>query len=122
MCAAPGMVAAAGRLKPLRRPRMAASVNRRSTGLGTDACGWLPVDGDFRLDLTALRVQSRVTVSMACSLFQDRLRRNSGIGGDDDLAAIADFCAQENYGFTSMAPGGALACCRPRLRRVPLPA
>ncbi len=80
------------------------------SGLGTDALRLIPVEPDHRMDVTALR----------CAIHADR---DSGlrpflvvatagtvnVGAIDDLAAIADFCAEEGLWFHIDGAFGALA-------------
>lgn len=88
-------------------------------GLGSAAFRTVPVDSDFRMDLSAL----------ARAVADDRRggRRpfcvigtagTVNTGATDDLAALADFCGREDLWFHVDGAFGALARLSPRLRAI----
>lgn len=86
-------------------------------GLGRDALRLLPVDGDYRLDLGALR--EAVAADRAAGRRPICVVGNAGTvntGATDDLAALADFAREEGLWFHVDGAFGALAALHPELR------
>ena len=86
-------------------------------GLGRDALRLLPVDREFRIDLAALR--AAVAADRAAGLQPFAVVGNAGTvntGATDDLAALADFAAEEGLWLHVDGAFGALAALAPGLR------
>jgi len=86
-------------------------------GLGSDAFRTAPVDGDFRVDVAALR--DKIQGDRALGMRPFCVIGNVGTintGAIDDLHAIADLCAEENLWFHADGAFGALAAISPKLR------
>ena len=86
-------------------------------GLGRDALREVPVDGDFRVDLAALRTAIAADRAAGCHPFG--VVGNAGTvntGAIDDLPALADLCRAQNLWFHVDGAFGALAALSPALR------
>ena len=73
----------------------------RALGLGNAAFHRVPVDSDYRLDLAALGqavARDRAEGALPCCIIGTAATVNTG--AIDDLAAVADFCQQENIWFS----------------------
>ncbi len=86
-------------------------------GLGRDALRLLPVDGEFRVDLAALR--AAIAADRAAGFQPFAVVGNAGTvntGATDDLAALADLAAGEGLWLHVDGAFGALAALAPGLR------
>jgi glutamate/tyrosine decarboxylase-like PLP-dependent enzyme len=85
-------------------------------GLGTEALRLLPVDGQYRVDLAALR--ARIAADRTAGFRPFAVVGNAGTvntGAVDDLDALADVCAGERLWFHVDGAFGALARLHPDL-------
>ncbi|HEY5347721.1 MAG TPA: pyridoxal-dependent decarboxylase [Rhizomicrobium sp.] len=83
-------------------------------GLGSDALRLIDVDGDFRMDMTALR--RAITEDRKAGLEPFLIVASAGtvdVGAIDDLSAIADLCAAEKLWFHIDGAYGALGMLSP---------
>jgi aromatic-L-amino-acid decarboxylase len=86
-------------------------------GLGRDALRPVPVDGEYRIDVAALR--ARVAADRAAGMHPFCVVGTAGTvntGAIDDLDAIADFCAAEGLWFHCDGAFGAVPMLSPRLK------
>lgn len=85
-------------------------------GLGTEALRLLPVDAQYRIDLSAL--QAQIAADRAAGFHPFAVVGNAGTvntGAIDDLTALADICARERLWFHVDGAFGALARLHPDL-------
>ena len=83
-------------------------------GLGSDALRLIEVDGDFRMDMTALR--AAIAEDRKAGLEPFLIVASAGtvdVGAIDDLPAIADLCREENLWFHIDGAYGALGMLSP---------
>ncbi len=86
-------------------------------GLGSDALRLVPVDSEYRIDLTALRdsiAADRVTGLHPFCVIGTAGTVNTG--ATDDLATLADLCQREGLWFHVDGAFGALAAFSPDLK------
>ncbi|MCB5944629.1 pyridoxal-dependent decarboxylase [Acidocella sp. KAb 2-4] len=86
-------------------------------GLGADALRRIPVDAEFRMDLAALR--AAIAADRAAGLRPFLIIGTAGtvdVGAFDDLNALADLAAAENFWFHVDGAFGALAALSPTLK------
>jgi aromatic-L-amino-acid/L-tryptophan decarboxylase len=86
-------------------------------GLGSDALRRIPVDADFRMDISCLREAIAADKAAGCTPFL--IVGTAGtvdVGAFDDLAALADIAAEENAWFHVDGAFGALAVLSPALK------
>ena len=83
-------------------------------GLGTDSVGWIGVDGDLRMDLTALRKQIRTHAEGGDRPFLVVGNAGTvGTGALDPLPELADLCREFNLWFHVDGAYGGLAAVLP---------
>jgi glutamate/tyrosine decarboxylase-like PLP-dependent enzyme len=86
-------------------------------GIGRDNYHKIPVDGEFRINLTALR--AAIAADRQAGKRPFCVLGNAGTvntGAFDDLTALAELCRQENLWFHVDGAFGALAAISPELR------
>ncbi len=86
-------------------------------GLGSDALRMIDVDGNHRINLSALR--QRIAADRAVGRHPFMLIGTAGsvdVGAIDDLPALADLCTQEGLWLHIDAAFGAIAMLSPKLR------
>lgn len=85
-------------------------------GLGSDALRLVEVDGDFRMDMAALR--TAIAADRKAGLEPFLIVASAGtvdVGAIDDLSAIADLCREENLWFHIDGAYGALGMLSPAI-------
>ncbi|UCG11792.1 MAG: aminotransferase class V-fold PLP-dependent enzyme [Deltaproteobacteria bacterium] len=85
-------------------------------GLGSDALREIPVNGDFQIDVSALKTS--ISKDRAAGFLPFCLIGNAGTvntGAIDDLNRLADICDQERLWFHVDGAFGALAALSPQL-------
>ncbi len=86
-------------------------------GLGAAALRKIPVDAEFRMDISALRAAIAADKASGCTPFLIVGTAGSvDVGAFDDLAALADIAQAENIWFHADAAFGALAALAPALK------
>ncbi|MDH5646787.1 MAG: pyridoxal-dependent decarboxylase, partial [Candidatus Heimdallarchaeota archaeon] len=86
-------------------------------GLGSEALRLLPADGEYRLDLKALR--EALAADRAAGCVPLAVIANAGsvnTGAIDDIAGLADLCRDEGLWLHVDGAFGALAALSPKLR------
>jgi glutamate/tyrosine decarboxylase-like PLP-dependent enzyme len=84
-------------------------------GLGRDALRSIPVDAEYRIDVAALKRAIAEDRAAGCHPFcVVGTAGTVNTGAIDDLAALADVCAEEDLWYHVDGAFGALAACSPR--------
>ncbi len=114
-----GVAATDGRLVAYASRETHSSVKKaiELLGLGSEALRLLPTDGQYRLDLAALR--SAIAEDRRAGLRPFCVIGNAGTvntGATDDLAALADLCEREGLWFHVDGAFGAMAALSEGLR------
>jgi glutamate/tyrosine decarboxylase-like PLP-dependent enzyme len=86
-------------------------------GFGTDSLRKIPVDGDYRMDISALRTAMAADLAAGKKPFLIVGTAGSvDVGAFDDLAALAKIARETGAWFHVDGAFGALACLSPQLR------